>query len=196
MSEREVLERNLLSLSMVDAALAGRVRDSRPHRRFEIVWSRSGMPVPAFSDGVRQRALHSTMDPVREGERISAGHTAPGYYVCYGLGAGYHILPLLARDTVSGVLILETEIELLRSTLEEIDLHNLFLAPRVHLMVDPNRADVAAYLLHALIRTIQSLSPGRRIELTIPHWQSKVMEAANAAGCVAHVEYHRMGMLV
>jgi GNAT superfamily N-acetyltransferase len=66
----------------------------------------------------------------------------------------------------------------------------------ISVRVDPNRADVAAYLLHALIRTIQSLSPGRRIELTIPHWQSKVMEAANAAGCVAHVEYHRMGMLV
>lgn len=62
--------------------------------------------------------------------------------------------------------------------------------------VDPARAEIAPHLLHHLIRTTQSLSPGRRITFTVPHWQREVMEAANAAGCVACVEYHRMGMLL
>jgi ribosomal protein S18 acetylase RimI-like enzyme len=66
----------------------------------------------------------------------------------------------------------------------------------ISIRINPNRAEIAPYLLHNLIRTTQSLSPGRRIEFTVPHWQSEMMEAANAAGCVKHLEYHRMGMLL
>jgi hypothetical protein len=62
--------------------------------------------------------------------------------------------------------------------------------------VDPTHAEIAPYLLHNLIRTTQSLSPGRRIVVTVPHWQREVMEAANAVGCVEHVQYHRMGKLL
>jgi ribosomal protein S18 acetylase RimI-like enzyme len=62
--------------------------------------------------------------------------------------------------------------------------------------VDPARAEIAPHLLHHLIRTTQGLSPGRRITFTVPHWQREVMEAANAASCVAHAQYHRMGMLL
>jgi GNAT superfamily N-acetyltransferase len=67
---------------------------------------------------------------------------------------------------------------------------------RIGLRVDLDHTEIAAYLLHSLIRTTQSLSPGRRIEFTVPHWQGEVMEAASAAGCVKHLEYHTMGMLL
>jgi predicted GNAT family acetyltransferase len=64
----------------------------------------------------------------------------------------------------------------------------------ISIRIDPARAEIAPYLLHDLIRATQGLSPGRRIGFTVPHWQSTVIEAANAAGCVKHLEYHGMGI--
>ena len=66
----------------------------------------------------------------------------------------------------------------------------------IRIRTDPARPEVAPYLLHSLIRATQSQSPGRRIAFTVPHWQGKVMEAAQAAGSVKHLEYHRMGKLL
>jgi GNAT superfamily N-acetyltransferase len=41
---------------------------------------------------------------------------------------------------------------------------------------------------------VKAVSPGRRIELTVPLWQEAVVEAARQAGYEERVIYHRMGL--
>ena len=67
---------------------------------------------------------------------------------------------------------------------------------RIRMRVDPACPEIAPHLLHHLVRTCQRLGAGQRIMLTIPNWQAAVIEAANAAGCVQRLKYHRMGMLL
>lgn len=64
----------------------------------------------------------------------------------------------------------------------------------IRLQMDPAHAELAPYLLQHLIRTTQQVSPGRRIEFGIPHWQDALIKAAEAAGCTKRYEYHRMGL--
>lgn len=66
----------------------------------------------------------------------------------------------------------------------------------INMRIDPAHAELTSYLVQNLIRTMQRLSPGRRIEFIIPQWQDRVIEAANAGGCVKRLEYHRMGMIL
>jgi hypothetical protein len=49
-----------------------------------------------------------------------------------------------------------------------------------------------AYLTH---RTLEA-APGRRLELSVPSWQSSVVEAAETAGFVKRYKYHRMGLFI
>jgi len=147
MSDPAILERNLLSVSLSDPALGARIRDTDPSEYFRLISSRSGLPVPALEENGHTHSLHSQIDPEREAIRLVEGYTGGGYFVCFGLGAGYQVKQLLNRSHTSNVLILESDPSLLRATLEAIDLHALLIDPRVSLLVDPEAARLRSHLL-------------------------------------------------
>lgn len=147
MSDPAVLERNLLSVSLSDPGLGALIRDTDPSEDFRLISSRSGLPVPALQEEGHTHALHSQIDPEREAIRLVEEYTGGGYFVCFGLGAGYQVQQLLNRAQTSNVLILESDLSLLRATLEAIDLHALLIDPRVSILVDPQAAQLRSHLL-------------------------------------------------
>ncbi|MEN8172630.1 MAG: GNAT family N-acetyltransferase, partial [Chloroflexota bacterium] len=63
----------------------------------------------------------------------------------------------------------------------------------IALRVNPDHPDLAGYLLPFLLNTATRLSPGRRIEFSVPYWQERVLEAVSHTPCVKKYEYHSMG---
>lgn len=59
--------------------------------------------------------------------------------------------------------------------------------------LDPAHPELASFLVAHALRTIQSLSPGRNIQLLIEQWQPAVVEAARALGCTVRLHDYRMG---
>lgn len=64
------------------------------------------------------------------------------------------------------------------------------------LNLDPKHADVAPQLVQKLVADIQTQSPDRRIEFSVPQWQKYISDAAYEVGFHEHFEYHAMGMKV
>ncbi len=135
MTEASLLAENLRALEARDPGLAGRLRGTQPRRDIVFLPSRSGLPVPALRAGGRTAALHSLVDPLREGERLSGLHPGEGYCVALGLGGGYHLAALLARPEISRLLVVERDPALLRSVLARVDLRTLLGDARTRLLV-------------------------------------------------------------
>jgi ribosomal protein S18 acetylase RimI-like enzyme len=60
--------------------------------------------------------------------------------------------------------------------------------------LDPAHPEMAPFLVAHAITTIQSLSPGRRIEFSFESWQPALIEAAESLGCKKRFGAHRLGM--
>jgi hypothetical protein len=150
MPEKTLLERNLLALSLYNPALAqelSRESDRSASADVTFIRSKSGLPVPVLGGEGGGLPLHSTFHPDREGERFRELYAGDGFLLFLGLGAGYHITPFLALKEVSSILIVDQSLPLLSRVLEHIDLHQVFLDPRVRLLVDKTKEEVESYLL-------------------------------------------------
>jgi len=154
-----VLEGNLAALAG-DPLLASLLLREQPSRELVFLDSTGGLPVPARA-GARARPYHSTVDPQREGQRLAAQYADGGYLVALGLGAGYHLRPLLTHPEMGRLLIVERDPALARAVLERIDLRNLLLDRRVRLLLGPEPEEVGAALLaeylpavHGKLRTM------------------------------------------
>jgi hypothetical protein len=145
------LERNLLALSGSSPELAAKIAAASPNRALFVEASRSGLPVPMVHRETGSVALHSRMDPLREAERIAAAYPGGGFFVFLGLGAGYGLQPFLNRPEVSGALVVEYSLGLMRAILEEFDLAPVLSDGRVKLLVDPSAEDLERALLEAYI---------------------------------------------
>ncbi len=150
MNSPAILDRNLVALSTRHPDLA-RLLSSVPFRSdLKLVESREGSLVPALIREGRLFHLHSRFDPVSEGRRLAEG--APeGFIVGFGLGGAYHLTPLLERKTITGLLIVEKDAELIRGILESIDLTGLLGDSRVILLVDPEPEELNEYILERYI---------------------------------------------
>ncbi len=60
--------------------------------------------------------------------------------------------------------------------------------------LDPAYPEMANFLVAHAISTMQSLSPGRRIEFFFESWQPALTEAALALGCRRLYGAHHLGM--
>jgi hypothetical protein len=155
-----ILEDNLAALAGGDPQLASRLGREQPSRELLFLDTAGGLPVPART-GLRPRPYHSTVDPQREGRRLAAQYAEGGYLVALGLGAGYHLAPLLAHAELGRLLIVERDASLVRAVLERVDLRSLLRDRRVRLLLRPEPAEVAAALLgeylpavHGNLRTV------------------------------------------
>jgi hypothetical protein len=141
-----VLEGNLAALAGGDPPLATRLLREQPSRKLVFLDTAGGLPVPACA-GPRPRPYHSTVDPEREGQRLAAQYADGGFLVALGLGAGYHLAPLLAYPAMGRLLIVERDPALARAVLERIDLRDLLLDRRVRLLLGPEPEEVGTALL-------------------------------------------------
>jgi ribosomal protein S18 acetylase RimI-like enzyme len=62
--------------------------------------------------------------------------------------------------------------------------------------LDPADADLAPYLVQALLHRVESLSPGRITEMQLPEHQSALVDAAQEAGFDQRTRTRRMGILL
>ncbi|MDR2785306.1 MAG: DUF115 domain-containing protein [Treponema sp.] len=137
--DKTLFERNLLALSQRDSALCSRLSAARTtlgHYRF--LYSRNGEPVPALVDAAgAAHALHSLVDPRREGERlVEASVSAGGCLVFFGLGGGYYPEAALKRGDVYKVLVVDFNINGIAELLASREYIRIFNDPRFTLLVD------------------------------------------------------------
>jgi hypothetical protein len=138
-------DRNLLALSAHNPALCSQLSVAETTQgRYKFLESVSGELIPALVDrSGAAHALHSTVDPVREAERLVSilskdrnGLIAEGFVVFLGLGAGF--APLAALNSgVSHVLIIDYDINGIAELLCSRDYITLLGDPRCTLLVDP-----------------------------------------------------------
>ncbi|TVQ37178.1 MAG: DUF115 domain-containing protein [Spirochaetaceae bacterium] len=144
------LQRNLEALAPHHGELARQLAHVAPGRRLRVSLSRSGAPTATLLDK-REIALHSRFDPHKEAAGLVAASHATGFCLVLGLGLGYHVLELLAVDSVQAVLVVEYDLALLRSVLEQRDLSRIWHDSRVSLAVDQPPHAVAAAVARSYV---------------------------------------------
>lgn len=146
MNENSTLNRNLLALGTRCSHPFSEFPHGSKNHNLEFITSRSGHPVPILSRNGRPYPMHSRFDPENEGKRIAA--EAPrGFLIAFGMGGGYHLVPLLQNNNTTGLIIVEKDAALIRQILETIDLTQLFLDSRVILLVDSTPDELAKIVL-------------------------------------------------
>jgi hypothetical protein len=146
--KRIFFERNLLALSSQNPALCSRLTAAETTLgRYKFLETPSGEHIPAFVDrGGTAHPLHSTIDPVREAERLVAtlkerkgtpSESAEDFVVFLGLGGGF--APQLALDSgdASHVLIIDYDINSIAELFSSREYIALLGDPRCTLLVDP-----------------------------------------------------------
>ena len=179
MPERGILDRNLLALSARHPELARALSSARAHPNLTFLESRQGPPVPALSRSGRPFPMHSRFDPSAEGRRL-ADSAREGFLVAFGLGGAYHLTPLLEKRTMTGLLIVEKDISLLRGILENIDMARLFADSRILLVMDPSPEGLSRIILDrylpVLYGNLGSLSLRSRLDAE-PEWFAERADA-------------------
>lgn len=184
-----VLERNLLALASRNPDLSIRTGRAEASGQVQFSNSRTGKPVPRVSHNGRHIALHSLFDPEKEGRRFAEACVGGGYIVLLGLGAAYHVLPFLERSDITGILVVDKDIELFKSILSVYDLRGLILDPRVHILIDTSPEDISAYILSsylpAITGDIQTLFLRSRMETEEGYFKTVLDEIKVVLGKLA-----------
>ncbi len=163
------LDRNLLSLSHSSSMASALIAGAKPDSRVSFATSKTGVPVPLIQTRQGCKALHSRFDPHREGIRLAQSCNMGETVLAYGLGGAYHLLPLLENTKLVSLFIIDTDASLIRSILENLELSQLFLDPRVVLCLPQNPEETRTFLLNhyvpVLSGNLRSLSLRSRVEL-------------------------------
>ena len=69
-------------------------------------------------------------------------------------------------------------------------------ANSIFLRLDPQRPELAPYMVGAMLHQVTTLNPGKRVELSIPLWMQPAIEAAQEAGFEKRLANHRMGLVL
>jgi hypothetical protein len=143
-----IFERNILSLSKNDAALCSRLGTAETTRgRYLFIEARTGEVVPALKSASGQaHPLHSTIDPVREGEKLVATAGQEGCLVFLGLGGGFAVEAALRRSETKKTIVVEFDLDGLAELLCNRDYITLLQDSRFSLLADPRPGEIEAYL--------------------------------------------------
>jgi len=63
---------------------------------------------------------------------------------------------------------------------------------KASMQVDPDYPEIAPIVLNHILSSLQSRSPGRRLEIHLRNWQPSLLQAAEDAGCTKRFSYHQM----
>ncbi|MBI9106059.1 MAG: motility associated factor glycosyltransferase family protein [Spirochaetales bacterium] len=168
MQSNHIFNRNQLSLSLHNEELALQLARCGNSKKISFKTARNGVLVPVLKHHGRDYALHSLFNPVKEGERSSAQISGGGYLVVFGFGACYHIRPLLQRDDINGILLIDKDITIIKSILSEIDLSDLLSDSRISILVDRSEDEITDYLpanyIPAVTGDFQTMTLRSRVE--------------------------------
>lgn len=145
-----IFERNILSLTQRNSTEASLLTRCDESDKIDFRESKTGLPVPCLSNRdatSRFQALHSLFDPVKEGLRLSERTPDKGYLICFGLGGAYHLTPLLEKKAINRILIIEDNISIVKSILQNCDLSQLLLDKRVSLLCGKTDSELKRFLL-------------------------------------------------
>jgi len=138
MSRSELYDRNLLAVTTTHGPTAAeRLSAVEADPRVGTEPSRYGVEVPYLEADGKRAYFHSRFDPEREAARQAAGHAQPGFFVFWGLGAGYVVEALLDAGLVTRGLVVEYGAPALKAVLERMDLTHVLADRRLLLLVDP-----------------------------------------------------------
>jgi len=171
-----VLERNLLSLAHTSGAAVKSIGSAVLSENIYFREARDGNPVPVIKNTKGDKPLHSGINPVREGEKLSGQYMESGTLLAFGLGAGYHLIPLLDSHLLTNLIIIDTDASMIRAILSHVDLTRLFLDKRVSLWISEDPRDFKPYLLSRYIPVLhgdlQNISLRSRVECSSDFFQS------------------------
>jgi hypothetical protein len=145
--DSRILEANLSALSRRDAELVASIRASIPDPRLVYGRARNGQIVPSLRLPRGSAPLHSLYDPGQEAKKLVASIGGAGFYVAFGLGAGFLVSALLDDPGVYSILVVEKDAATLRSLLEHVQLADSLGDPRVHVVA--GRGGIRTRLLAA-----------------------------------------------
>lgn len=146
MSDSSILDRNLVALSAHCHQLASRISLVSGNPGLDFVTARTGLPIPVLMRNGHPFPMHSRFDPEAEGRRF-AEEAPSGYLISFGLGGAYHLVPLLKKKSLTGLIIVEKDVSLVRRILETIDMTRLFSDTRVILLVDVSPDELTRIVL-------------------------------------------------
>ena len=117
-----LFHKNIKLLQKYDPSLANRVKEINTPENVKIILSKEGTPVPQ----IKGISLHSLYQPQKEGRQITRNFQLKddSRTVIFGLGFGYHILPLIQNGEVT---VIEPLMTLFKAFLSSVDL-SLFIS--------------------------------------------------------------------
>jgi hypothetical protein len=161
MAADTIFKRNILALSATNPHLSTSITQAKPSKNIKFINSRAGHLIPVIFKKGKEHPLHSTFDPVREGNRFLSLYPHEGCLVFLGIGAAYHILPFLNEKDISTILIIDKSVAILKSILENINLYHLLIDPRVKLLIDGDKEQledfILSYYMPALMGNLTSI---------------------------------------
>jgi len=165
---RSILERNLLCLANTSSPAAKLIGSTEDSDEVFFKSSRDGSLIPVMKTSKGDRPIHSSINPVKEGEKLSSQYLNCGTLLAFGLGGGYHLLPLLSSHSLTNLIVIETDASIIRTILSSLDLTALFLDKRVSLWISDVPEDFKSYLLSKYIPVLhgdlQSISLRSRVD--------------------------------
>ncbi len=139
------LRRNLAALARTSPDTAALIQSASPHPSLEFFPSEDGVPaailtLPANNAAAQAMQLCSRRKPLAEADALakSAAIESNPALVVNGFALGYHVAAMARQMKRSGIiLVLETDLPLLRSVLERLDYSEVFEHSNVALFTDP-----------------------------------------------------------
>ena len=150
--ERDLFNKNILALGNSNSNLATKVNKFVNFNNYTYIKSKTGEVVPCTRDG--SKALHSKLDPTREGKRFLSMYKNKGFLIFFGLGGGYHIKPFIEKNEFSNILILDNNMEQFKDVISNIDMKEIFLNPAVNILIDPTKDELYNYIVENYIPAI------------------------------------------
>lgn len=133
---------NLTALWVEDAALAERIEELLDGEGYAVELAKSGAPTVAVEgeDG-RRVYLHSRYKPAEEAQKLAEeADSEKAVYGVHGFGMGYHIEALFERISEGAlVVVLESDLKLLRTALEQRDYAKLIASGRLKFVTEADR---------------------------------------------------------
>ena len=66
----------------------------------------------------------------------------------------------------------------------------------LEIRLDPDHPELALFIIHDLMHRVMSLSPGKRVEISVPKWMPAVISAVETAGFERRLEQCYMGVVL
>lgn len=145
--------RNLFTLKSKYPLLAQKIEKTEKLSSVEVIQSKVGIPTLRIrNNGNEGILLHSAYDPLKEARNFIAGYNLKEtqFLIVLGFGLGYHIREILKNyPWIKLVVVIESNLSLLKNALNLLDLSFIFSSSKVKLILEENPVKIEKEL-HSL----------------------------------------------